>query len=190
MFSISFALFTFTSSRFCVFPSSCAYFCPSAYFCLRMLCSSIVFSRNFILLSLLKSAMATCTDNTVLKVARDNTCYSVLDWQTFPPSHSTSLKENMAMNRYTCSVVCLGCRKRFKSSRTAWRHMMNLHQLSIKPVQFLDQNNLHVLIKQPCLLSPDTAAYAPYSEWLVTLQEQLNKALHPALPSMYYALLL
>ena len=68
--------------------------------------------------------------------------------------------------------------------------MMNSHQLSIKPVQFLDQNNLHVLIKQPCLLSPDTAAYAAYSEWLVTLQERLNEALHPALPSMYYALLL
>ncbi len=68
-----------------------------------------------------------------------------------------------------------------------WRHMMKSHKLAIQPVEFLNQNNLPVAITSPSLISPGLTEYTSYIEWLITVQEHVNEALHPALPGILSA---
>ena len=64
--------------------------------------------------------------------------------------------------------------------------MMKSHQLAIQPVEFLDQNNLPISVKEPDFISLQSADYNSYIEWLISVQERLNEALHPALPGAIY----
>lgn len=60
--------------------------------------------------------------------------------------------------------------------------MMKFHDLMHQPVEFLDQNDMPVPINKPTLILSQTVKYVLYIEWLVTVQDRLNEALHPALP--------
>jgi hypothetical protein len=56
------------------------------------------------------------------------------------------------VSTYSCSVECSRCTKRFKSSKSMWCHMMKSHQLSITPLQFLDENDQPVTFAKPTLI--------------------------------------
>ncbi len=57
--------------------------------------------------------------------------------------------------------------------------MITFHQLCISPVEFIGENEKIVDVAKPVILCSDLLHY---HEWLTTLTERVNEALHPALP--------
>ncbi|CAB3976867.1 GPI transamidase component PIG-S [Paramuricea clavata] len=90
----------------------------------------------------------------------------------------------MSVSRYSCSVECSRCMKRFKTSKSMWSHMLKSHQLSRIPLEFLDENNQPITFAKPALIGSSSQLDA-YSIWLSTIVERVNEALHPALPGRW-----
>ena len=88
----------------------------------------------------------------------------------------------MVIKHFSCSVECPRCLKQYKTSRAVQRHMLKSHDLCYSPLVFLDENNATVDVDKPCLLPSDSVMLENYKEWLATLTERVNEALHPALP--------
>jgi hypothetical protein len=61
--------------------------------------------------------------------------------------------------------------------------MMKSHQLSIAPLEFLDENNQPVTLAKPALIESSSQLNS-YNMWLSTIVERVNEALHPALPGI------
>jgi hypothetical protein len=57
--------------------------------------------------------------------------------------------------------------------------MMASHQLRISAVDFIGEDEEIVQVAKPDILYDDLAHY---HDWLATLVERVNEALHPALP--------
>lgn len=91
----------------------------------------------------------------------------------------------MRAKRYSCWIECSRCVKTFKNSRTIWGHMLKSHQLDMTPLQFLDENSRPVKLIEPKLITL-ASELDHYNEWLITVVERINEALHPALPGRYY----
>ena len=49
------------------------------------------------------------------------------------------------------------------------------------PIVFIGENEEIVNVRKPVIMCTDLSSY---HEWLATLTERVNKALHPALPGM------
>ena len=81
---------------------------------------------------------------------------------------------------FSCSVECSRCTKRLKSSKVMWRYITKSHQLSVAPLTFLDEKNNTVMLTEPMLM--ELADTGSYNNWLSTITERVNEALHPGLP--------
>ncbi len=90
----------------------------------------------------------------------------------------------MASRRFTCTIECPRCTKTFKNSKSALQHMLKIHQLSgtSHVVEFRNHNNIALSLPKIVLLPTDCAQHESYKEWLATITERLNEALHPGLP--------
>ena len=94
---------------------------------------------------------------------------------------ASSLSAKIAMKRFSCSVKCSECSREYKTSRATLRHMLKSHGLQPSSVDFFDAKGQIVDIRNPTTLPKDSTALVNYKEWLLSLTERVNEALHPAL---------
>ena len=96
-------------------------------------------------------------------------------------------KLTMASRQFSCTVDCPRCTKTYKNSKSAVEHRLKSHQLTshLNAIEFRDNNSVLVDFPKPEILPSDCAQYERYKEWLASLRERLNEALHPALPGKY-----
>ncbi len=86
------------------------------------------------------------------------------------------------MKRFSCNIQCPRCTKQCKTSRAVQHHMLKSHNLRHSPLHFLNEDNVVVNIDKPFQLPNDSPTLENYKDWLATLTERVNEALHPALP--------